>query len=861
MDYSGKTIDCKKKEKHIYELYSIDHYASANNDFITNNKLIFTSRQKLNSELMNDKKYHFRIHNNTTYILFGDIDNYKNNIINFKNILKDFLKIHYNLDIVDDDIKYTQNNSKNGSYHYSVPKFNASTKKLKEIHSNLLKKYKSEFTYKGDKKNVTCIDTTIYSEHWFRCVNQSKGDSSDLNNQHIIIKGEMDDFIINYIPKDSKNIDNIEFIDVPNKKIKINKKNNENNEDNNIELKDDADKINNIDNNIILHDDNNKNIIPKYNTNDIVLSKALSETQIYEKVFDECYKQHRFESYDTWISVGMALKNIFQNENDAFKLFNYFSKKGSNYEGIEKTKYKFATFIKKVNSNGYTVSTIYYYAIEDNKPKFIEIMNKNTFDLGPTDICKYLKVMAGYKYIYKVAGDKYKLYCFNDKYWENDDVLLKKCISEELYNFLKMVLIEVYWNSKDFNLLKNKIEKLKQMAFKKELVETYKEYGVNNDINFDDKWWLFGFNNLVYDMEEEQFREYKFDDYISITCGYDWREPTIEEIQTVNQLIESIMPIKEERDAYLQILCTGIDGRCLEKIIILNGPGGNGKGLLNDLMIAVLGNYSMIGNNAILFETAKTGVNPEKSNLHKKRFVIFREPSEKKKFENSVLKELSGGGLISARGLYESDTQKELNLTMIIECNKKPLFAEEPTQAEIRRIIDIYFRSSFISDKSQIDPSKYIFLANPTYKTKEFQNKHKYALFKILIEEHKKYYKQNNNTIILPKSIIDRTQLYLELSCNIVQWFKDNYTETNNTNDICKIKDLYSEFCHSDFFYNLSKSDKKKYNRPYFIEYMETNIFFRKYYADRHKNIRIVLKGWKKTRNDESDDDIQSDYI
>ena len=55
-------------------------------------------------------------------------------------------------------------------------------------------------------------------------------------------------------------------------------------------------------------------------------------------------------------------------------------------------------------------------------------------------------------------------------------------------------------------------------------------------------------------------------------------------------------------------------------------------------------------------------------------------------------------------------------------------------------------------------------------------------------------------------------------------------------------------------FYNLSKNDKKKYNRPYFIEYMETNIFFKKFYADRHKNIRIVLKGWKK--KEECDVDI-----
>ena len=158
------------------------------------------------------------------------------------------------------------------------------------------------------------------------------------------------------------------------------------------------------------------------------------------------------------------------------------------------------------------------------------------------------------------------------------------------------------------------------------------------------------------------------------------------------------MPIKEERDAYLQLLCTGIDGRCLEKFVIFAGNGGNGKGMIDDLMLLMLGNYGLIGNNGLLFETSKTGSNPEKANLHKKRFVVFREPPEKKKFENSIIKELTGGGEFSARGLYESDAKKELNLTMIVECNKKPLFTEEPTNAEVRRIIEICFRSTFVSD-------------------------------------------------------------------------------------------------------------------------------------------------------------------
>jgi len=68
------------------------------------------------------------------------------------------------------------------------------------------------------------------------------------------------------------------------------------------------------------------------------------------------------------------------------------------------------SFVKKYNNEGYTIATIYYYAIEDNKTKFVEIMSKNTLELGQTDMCKFLKLIAGYKFVYKIIGGNYILY-------------------------------------------------------------------------------------------------------------------------------------------------------------------------------------------------------------------------------------------------------------------------------------------------------------------------------------------------------------------------------------------------------------------------------------------------------------------
>ena len=57
-------------------------------------------------------------------------------------------------------------------------------------------------------KNV--IDTSIYSNHWFRCPMQSKGTTKV--GIHQIIKGKMKHFVIEHIPKRSTCIDECKYM-------------------------------------------------------------------------------------------------------------------------------------------------------------------------------------------------------------------------------------------------------------------------------------------------------------------------------------------------------------------------------------------------------------------------------------------------------------------------------------------------------------------------------------------------------------------------------------------------------------------------------------------------------------------------
>lgn len=841
-------------DKLLYKVYSINKYAMKKEkfvDFLKNGCEQYSIEDLVNNLNVNNKGYHIRIHIDQTYIFFGDIDEFKHPISMFLKDIQMFLKKYYNIVIFIADVKYSQNYSKEGSYHYSIPKIHCSCNKLKEMHLKFKRLYAKNYKYIKNDAQYDCIDTTIYCEKWFRLPLQSK--ESVKNTEHKIIIGEMKDFIVEYIPEYSVNIEKIKFVE----KIPITKQITDVCK---MEDKFDYVSISEIDTQTAINvekiDNRDKNSGKKSvgSSNKNIMDELEKTSKCafylkYKELFDKCYKQKRFDTYEYWIVIGMALKNIYGM--DAYTLFDYFSSKSKKYEGRDVTLRKYESF-KTNYDKGYTMSIIYKYAEEDNKKKYNEIMSL-TVTFLENDFAKKIYELAGDKFIYKQMGPNgnYKLYCYNGKYWNMGSLYLEKYISAQLYDYYDNLYNTIYSSHPQAKKIKNQFNGLKLSITKNHIIKQYVEFG-DKKLDFDEKWWLFGFDNKVLDLKTHTFRDYQPDDYITITTFYDWVEPTEEEINTVENIIKQIMPVESERELYKQILATGLEGRNLEKFIVFNGFGRNGKGLTDEFVIFALGNYAMFANNSILFETAKTGSNPELANLDKKRFIVFKEPPSKKKFENSIIKELSGGGKISARSHHETQTEKTLHSTAICECNIKPRLAEEPQVADVERIIDVPFRSTFTTNEEDLDELNNIYKVDISLKSNEFRHKHKCALIHILIEAHKRY-AANNFILSIPESVKQRTADYLEQSCNLLGWFKEKYIFTNNKEDILDIKKVYDNFKEGDYWMTLNYVEKRKHNYAYFTDYFYRNIITGKHYKvdyiklidTQRKHYRNVMLGWK----------------
>jgi phage/plasmid-associated DNA primase len=774
-------------------------------------------------ELLKKKGYHLRLKNNDNVLLFGDLDGYKKDIEEFKIEMKNFLE-EYDIKIdIEKDIVYTENfnSDKEGhSYHYSIPKYYGKIYNIKKLIVNFKKKY----NYNNE------IDISIYSDKWWRLPNQFKKNKE--GTEHIIIKGEMKNFLVTNIEDNSENIDeNILFF--------------EKNKNNDTES---------IISDITI---NNSIILSKWDLNSVVNEEEY-KNELKEKgdIIDLKY----INSYNDWIKIIWSLKSDNENNID---LALYLTKKSPKFKD-ENFFYKIWKFYTNDDLT-ITIGTFNYYAKISNPEEYLKIKAKYN-NKSINNVLKLPTQENISKCFYNICGEDFlynngEYYYFNGIVWEKSNTALRrkfvgdftKIFLNYQINLLKKITeilpdSEEYLsiNEKNKNLTKIIIQLQTNKNIKDICNDSIKIYIENNDIEFEKKPNIFCFNNAVYDLDKCEFLKVpnKFD-YMNLTTGYDYREPLNDEIYEINKILDKIFINKEERELYLIILATGLYGQTLEKFILANGDGRNGKGFLNEFAQNMVGNYGYTCSNTILLNSINNGPNQSIADMNNKRLIFYREPDNKGFYElnSSIIKELTGGNEINARGIYSTKTKTKLKGTHILECNTRPKMNGETDQSMQMRLIDQIFRSTFTKIESDVNEEKYIFLGNDDFKGNFFKEKYRFALFHIIIEHWKKYLNKNKNIeFFIPDSIRNRSNEYLKNSNEIFSWFEEIYEKTNDDTIIVKLDDIYEDFKDSIIYNEYSKKEKRDCNKKNFIDKLSKNVFIKKFFKERERRLDVINK-------------------
>lgn len=378
---------------------------------------------------------------------------------------------------------------------------------------------------------------------------------------------------------------------------------------------------------------------------------------------------------------------------------------------------------------------------------------------------------------------------------------------------------------------------------------------------FDQQRHVFAFTNVAFNLHSKEFFTPHKYDFLLMNCGKEWRTPSESECEKVRALYESVFPDPDFKRSYVSILHSGLSGVRPENFAVATGGGRNGKGMLNENFMYLLGDYGTTGHLTTLTRPIKDGPNTEIRSLHRKRFILYSEPEEgmSEKLRLSNIKKLTGDEKIKARGLYESDDKTEIFGTQVMECNRLPAIAGEKGEAAVKRVVMVLFETTFTDDPVQIakDPKKYK-LIDPSLKTPTFMEDHYCANFKYIVDNAR------DLSLYLPKKTRDLGQEYLEKNDELALWFNDTYEkeEAEPVKNFVSIKDMFHRFTSSPFYTELSRAEKRRFTQTAFKEEIQRNIVLKHFYRDERKvsingkrNTRAGVVHYKPKPKDDDDED------
>ena len=461
----------------IFKIYALPNLFISSETF-DDYKYESSSIDKIIKKLKKDKGYNIRINPDEPSIVYGDFD--KTTLEQFLEFLND-LCLYFGIQI--DEISYSSSKN-NTSFHFSIPSIETNPKNLKNI-----------FKKKAFDKYREHLDLSVYSKHWFRLPEQTLQGKPE---PHIIIKGKIEDFIINYTDNASA------------------------------ELQDEEPDI---------KQENKEKATIEYNENK-------THKEYIEKLV-ELLNDSRADDRDEWKDISFIINNELGDE--GLELFQTFSKRSKKYDPIKDDKWYLNL---RKNDSGLFIGSLINFVKEDNLERYEQLRKeyinsnsiKSTFTLLEKDIAEYIiNKLSNNSFINTMPKPGLDFYYFNGNIWERDKGTrnLLKIIYSDLINEYEQYITKT---AKEAEKLKKqeKDNHLKSSVKAQQIVKKLKGKlcYINSIIEWigiltynpmffdtiDENPDLIAFTNGTYELNTKIFRKSKKKDYITKTVGYDFPE-------------------------------------------------------------------------------------------------------------------------------------------------------------------------------------------------------------------------------------------------------------------------------------------------------------------------------------------------
>jgi len=213
------------------------------------------------------------------------------------------------------------------------------------------------------------------------------------------------------------------------------------------------------------------------------------------------------------------------------------------------------------------------------------------------------------------------------------------------------------------------------------------------DFNPDDKMKLNVLNGVV-DLETGTLRPHNVKDYATniIPIRYDTRATCTRWLK----FLDDIMCSRKSLVSFLQkaigyTLTASVEEQVM---FIMYGSGANGKTTFIEIIRDLLGTYSKASNPKTLMVQAGGAIRNDLARLQGSRFVSAVETSGKGKLDETMIKQITGDDVITARYLYSENIEFRPTWKVWLSTNHRPII-EGIDYGIWRRMILIPFDATF----------------------------------------------------------------------------------------------------------------------------------------------------------------------
>ena len=572
----------------------------------------------------------------------------------------------------------------------------------------------------------------------------------------------------------------------------------------------------------------------------------------------EILDRYRSEEYKAWYELGLCLNHIHNADEILLKKWIEFSKKSPKY--VTTAEKECRKYWANMEDGPINIATLRLWAQCDNPAEYQKVLNDvleveiYKSALGRCCVGKHTHwdiaqiVYKMFRNQFVCASAKNKLwYQFYDHRWQimDGNLGLKKKISRDVFQQYKLVhekMMKKSWEAgdgahKDAEKVAKLMGDLKNTSFKdnilKETIEFFHSVKGIFIKELDSINYLLGFENGVYDLKRDVFREGRPEDKVSLSTEINYVEFDEDhyDIQRIKQFMKQILPDEEVREYVLYSLSSYLDGSTKEeKCHIWIGRGGNGKSLLVDMVQACMGQYADVIPITLLTnkKASSTQATPEMFKMKGKRFAVLQEPESGAQIDAGHLKELTGGDKISCRTLYREPITFKPQFKLVMTCNEEPKLPGGDGGIW-RRVRAVHFKSSFVDtpsghweqedgtiltteehlERKKIGLMDIWIPKNDTYPEYPIdrdlkqisENEWKEPFMWYLLQYYKKYKK---NGIIEPESVLEYTKNYQKSQDKILEFIDDYVEEVHDYNSRILIGEFKKEYnlWHKEFHEN-----------------------------------------------------------